>query len=56
MACLVYTEGKIDYSNNKYHVDDLIEVKASVISDCQRKVRERMYGTKESYGKNIRDI
>ena len=55
MACLVYTEGNIDYSNNKYHVDDLLEVKASVISDCQRKVRERMYG-KDSYGKDIKNI
>lgn len=49
-ACLVYRASPIEYNNKKYHVSDLIEVKASVVAECQKMVRESVYGTKKSYG------
>ena len=40
LACLMYSQGAINYSNKKYHVDELLRIKASLVSDCQRIVRE----------------
>ena len=54
-ACLVYRANPISYNNKEYHVSDLLGVKASVVAQCQRMVREHIYGTKESYGKDIRN-
>ena len=36
-------------------MSDLLSVKASVVAQCQRMVREHIHGTKESYGKDIRN-
>ena len=54
-ACLVYRASPIQYNSKEYHVSDLMGVKASVVAQCQRMVREYVFGHKESYGKDIRD-
>ena len=33
-ACLAYTAGLIPYRDQEYHVDDILDVKATVIAKC----------------------
>ena len=33
-ACLMYTQGKIPYQDKEYHVDDVLDIKASVVAQC----------------------
>ena len=54
-ACLVYSASPIPYNNKNYHVSELLSVKASVVAQCQRLVRESIFGTSESYGIDIRN-
>ena len=55
-ACLAYSASPIPYNNKNYHVSELLSVKASVVARCQRMVREHLFGTRESYGKDIRNL
>ena len=55
-ACLAYSASPIPYNNKNYHVSELLSVKASVVAKCQRMVRENLFGTRESYGKDIRNL
>ena len=52
----MYTQGLIPYHNEEYHVDDVLNIKASVVAQCQKLVRENVLGTNESAGAPIRDL
>ena len=34
LACLMYSQGSINYSNKEYHVEELLDVKAGVVAEC----------------------
>ena len=52
----MYTQGTVPYRNEHYHVNDIMNVKASVVAACQKMVRENIFGSLESAGSTIRDL
>ena len=32
----MYTQGKIPYQGLNYHVDDMLEIKAEIVAECQK--------------------
>jgi len=45
LACLSYTSSLIPYRDKKYAVSELLKVKANVIAQCQKLIRENQYQT-----------
>ena len=43
MACLSYTSSPIEYGDKKFTVNEILKVRAAVIAECQRLVRESIY-------------
>ena len=54
VACLGYSQSPISYQGRDYHVSDLLKVKATVVAQCQRMLRENLFQTKEHMGMDIR--
>jgi len=50
LACLSYSSSPISYRGSNYQVSDLLKVKASIISDCQKIIREQVYGRAKDMG------
>ena len=55
LACISYTSSPVTYREKNYHVSELLRIKAEVIADCQRVLRENIYKTTERDGTNIRN-
>jgi hypothetical protein len=54
LACISYTSSPIPYREKNYHVSELLKIKAGVIADCQRVLRENIYKTAHRDGATIR--
>ena len=50
-----YTQSLIPYKDQDLHIDQVLDSKAGIITQCQRMIRERLYKTKESLGQHVRD-
>jgi len=44
-ACLMYTQSPVPYKNESYHISELLNVKAQVVAQCQRMLRENLFET-----------
>ena len=53
-ACFVYTQSPIPYKNENYHVSELLSVKAKIVAQCQRMLRENKFKTQQTVGEAIR--
>jgi hypothetical protein len=42
MACLSYTSTPIEYGDRKFTMNEILKVRAAVIAECQRIVRENL--------------
>lgn len=43
LACLSFTSSPINYQDKKYEVSEMLRVKANVLAECQRVIRDNLF-------------